>query len=309
MKLSTLSICAMLTLARNVAFAQDANVGTTSITDTCTKGYANSKIDPVRDKIYIVGSQLTDDMLKDKSKPNAIEKEALRVYVDAEVACAKSLYAIAFKDNEQMRLAQDIQAKKRIEAETRPLINGKITYAEYNRRQDQKLKDAEERMKEAGFDHRYENYVEAWLSPNKSAYPSGSPWWGFYNYAIATAKDVDRGKISEEEAAKLIEDKRLKVNEEIAASAAPKVTTLNCPVHGPAGEQGDIPIAIDYTNMKVNGRKADFYENSIRWSIPSTDGSSDTDFTLNRLSGFINVGSDQFPSLMSGYCAPATKKF
>lgn len=309
-----LSICAMLALVQSSAFAQDASVGTTSIMDTCAEEYASSKIDPVRNKIAILGSPVTDDMLKNKSKPSAEEKKTLRAYMVAEISCTKSLNAIVFKDNEKMRLAKDGQVKKNVEVNIKPLIDEKIAYAEYNKHAEQAFKRGKEAAKkvlmEAGIDsHWYENHFEAQFGSGKSAYPPSSPWWGFYNYAIAIAKDMDSGKIAYEEGNKLINDRLAKVNQVIADGAARTVVTLNCLVHGPNGEQVEIPMTIDYTNMKVDGYKADFNVNLIRWSIPSTDGSSDTYYALNRLSGFLNVGNNQLPSFMTGYCSPAQRQF
>jgi len=157
--------------------------------------------------------------------------------------------------------------------------------------------------------NRYQKQIESWLDPFKSSYTADSPWWGFYSYAIAEAKDVDSGKISEQEAAKMIDERRLKLNQEIASTSVPKLATLNCLLVSGNGEQNEIGLTIDYTNMQVNGYKAEFHENVIRWSIPATNGSTKFYESLNRLSGFYNSGSDQFPSLWTGHCAPATKQF
>jgi hypothetical protein len=94
---------------------------------------------------------------------------------------------------------------------------------------------------------------------------------------------------------------------------APKVLTLNCTME--ASEIGGIslpafdqPLTIDFTNNTVNGNKAEFYENEIRWTYQTTSGSN-FNAKLNRLSGSYSYGNDQFPILRTGHCAPATRQF
>ena len=154
----------------------------------------------------------------------------------------------------------------------------------------------------------FELSVWMWLDPLKPNWPAASPWWGFYNYAIAIAKNVDSGKISDEAGRKLIEERRLALNQELAAAAAPKVVTLNCALSGPDGKPVERAIMIDYSNLKVSGYPANFYENEIRWSY-KTGAGANVNNTLNRLSGFLQIGDEEFPALITGRCVPGVKQF
>jgi hypothetical protein len=288
--------------------------------DACLKEFANSKLDLLRGKIPFWMESPTDEMCKNDNKPSAKEREALRTYLNASITCGKFMipdqFAIIHRNlNEKSRREAEFNVSKKYKSEIQPLIDGKITYAEYFKRKTLYLNDF---LKKNGIDpksldtkqsapKRYETYIESWLGQYKSNWPANSPWWGFYYYAIATAKDVDNGKISDQNAAKLIEDKRLKVEQEVAAHSAPKVVTLNCSISG-YGVNGEKALTINYTNMQVNGQKAEFYENDILWTEQSSDGIV-YHCTLNRLSGFINISIDNFPNLITGRCAPATKQF
>ncbi|MBE0619667.1 MAG: hypothetical protein IH605_03670 [Burkholderiales bacterium] len=171
MKLPALFIYAfLLSLTPSAAFAQEADADThfksleqnekeraaaeslMSKLKACKEVYANSNIDPVRDKIAFEGNPATDDMLKNKSKPNTEEKKALRAFIYAEVASEKCLDAIFYRDDENARHALVVERKKEIETNIKPLINGKITYAEYNilqEQRDQRLKEVVEKLVKA----------------------------------------------------------------------------------------------------------------------------------------------------------------
>ena len=105
----------------------------------------------------------------------------------------------------------------------------------------------------------------------------------------------------------MIEERRLKINQELADKATPKLVTLNCSLSLKNGEQHEMAVTLDYTNLTANGNKAEFYENEIRWSYSLSNGNTYHE-TLNRLSGFYNVFTDQFV-LGTGRCVPATKQF
>lgn|GEM_PF-1365825 len=314
----------VLTLVSSISNAQEDNnplksfIMAQGITNetyvACVNEFTNKKLDPVRNKIpfwYLnVG---TDSMRNNTNKPTAQEKEALQAYLNANIVCDALSNADLFPNDEKKQNEKNISQEKSLKKELQPLIDGKITYAEYSLRQDQKIKTD---LKSLGLDpniydpkpvdpKRYQNFIESWLGPYKVNYPENSPWWSLYYYAVGIAKEVDKGKISDENAAKLIEVKRIKVNEEIAALSAPKIVTLNCSVTLSGGERRDMVLAIDYTNLQVNGYKAEFSENIIRWTVPDPVN-PDGHYTLNRLSGFLNIGNYQFSSLISGYCAPAT---
>ena len=98
-----------------------------------------------------------------------------------------------------------------------------------------------------------------------------------------------------------------------ATSSAPKILTLNCILNAINSGSFTIPetqvaLTIDYTNSTVNGYKAQIYENEIRWDSKATDGST-FHVTLNRLSGFIGYGDEEFATIRSGHCTPATRQF
>lgn len=285
----------------------------------CIKEFANHNLDLLRGKMPMWNIWMenpTNEMRSNENKPNAAEKTALRAYLKARYAC-DSLFDLALESDDNARKRADHELKKQLDNEINPLINGKITFAEYARRKDQDEKETNEigakiekelSAKALQIDpKRYENYIESWLAPSKPNYPANSPWWGFYSDAIATAKDVDSGKLSDESAWKLIDERRLKFNQELAALSAPKLVTLNCAMTGKDGRQVEKALTIDYTNTQVNGQKAEFYENEIHWS--TNNGTTNYYFTLNRLSGFLNASSDRFPGVWAGRCAPATKQF
>lgn len=93
--------------------------------DACAKEFANHRLDPLRGKIPIWREEPTDEMRKNENKPNAAEKNALRAYYNAEIACNKSFSA------DQVSTAN---SRHTADIEINPLRNGKITFAEYIRR-------------------------------------------------------------------------------------------------------------------------------------------------------------------------------
>ena len=283
----------------------------------CVNEFANKKLDPIRSKIpFWLLNGATDAMQKNFNIPTKEEKIALKAYLNASITCDTLTTADILKNDEKKQHETNLRKVESLKEELQPLIDGKITYAEYLRRQDKK---GEKALKSMGFDpneftqkpidpKRYQNFVESWLGQYKANYPANSPWWTLYYYAIGIAKDVDKGKMSDENAAKLIEEKRLKVNQEMAALTAPKVVNLNCSVTSSGGSQNEIALTIDYTNMQVNGFKAEFYENEIRWTVPDPVN-PDSHFTLNRLSGFVSGGTYQSSNLVTGHCTQATRQF
>jgi hypothetical protein len=285
----------------------------------CAKVFANKKIDPLRGKIPIWGDYTfaeIDKMQKNENRPTASEIKALRVFINASLACNKEkfeeTYAQYNKADGKADSEANMRRRKTVEEETNnkfnrfleatlmPLARGEITYADYMRRRSMLMAALAETANDS---NTFQTYIESWLGPMREKFPADSPWQGFYNYAISVAKDVDSLKISKEEGNKLIEDRRLKINQEIASASSPKVTTLNCTLILNNGQRSDIPLTLDYTNSTVNGFKAQIQETDIYWS------SGEYRNSLNRLSGFINITSEKLHNPLSGKCVHAEKKF
>jgi len=278
----------------------------------CDKVYSDKKLDPLRGKMPTDGAGVwTDEMSKNDLKPNAEEKSALRAYLQAEIACQRLINAYIFENDEITRRTADRDAEALFTKRISPLKSGKITYAEYFRRIDQAgQKWLTKYQKEHGIDpQRYEHAIESWLAPFKSNYAANSPWWGFYSDAIATAKDVDGGKISEATGQKLIDDRRLKFNQELADSSAQKLTNLNCVINSDTMQQREFALEIDYDNKKVNGRNAEFYDNEIRWYLRTDSDGIKIFNVLNRLSGFLSFQTDQARVMGAARCTIAVKQF
>lgn len=85
---------------------------------------------------------------------------------------------------------------------------------------------------------------------------------------------------------------------------ASKLVTLNCSLKPRFGDRMDIGITIDYVNMKVNGYEAKFYESEIRWT-----NQRKFNHTLNRLTGFMVISTNERTNILTGYCLQKKKMF
>lgn len=281
---------------------------TEATTSACSRGYAAPVLAPLRGKMPMtVLSNPTAEMRADEIVPTAKERAALPAYFAAESACSRLWVADFLREaGSTQQLPKPVG---RFEEELL-LQGGKISYAEYFRRRDRRVEaGVEDAMKTHGLtNHAFQDWVETWLTPFKPNYSTDSPWWNFYNFAIERARDADAGKISQKEAQDLIESRRLKVNEEMAAQTAASLVNLNCEMTAGPGQTRDMALVMDYPNKQVNRFPATFTETTVTWSSGSA-GNGTYNYQLNRLSGFLNVGTEQFPALSTGRCAPAKRKF
>lgn len=252
-------------------------------------------------------SNPTAEMRANEIVPTAKERAALPAYFSAESGCSRLWVADFLRESGN---TQSLPKPLGPFEEERLLQGGKISYAEYFRRRDMRVEaGVEDAMKAHGLtNHAYQDAVEGWLAPFKTNYFADSPWWTFYSFALEKARDADAGKISQKEAQDLIESRRLKVNEEMAAQTAASLVSLNCEMTAGPGQTRDMALVMDYSNKQVNRFPATFTETTVTWSTGSA-GSGTYNYQLNRLSGFLNVGTEQFPVLSTGRCAPAKRKF
>jgi hypothetical protein len=281
---------------------------TETTTTACSNDFAAAALVPLRGKMPMaIPISPTDEMRSEEMVPTAKERSALPAYFAAVRACSRLLVADLLGTPAG---TQPLQKSLVLSEDERLLHGGRISYAEYFRRQDRHNKAmAEEFAKAQGLErHAYQDAVEAWLAPSKSNYPTDSLWWTFYSFAIERAREVDSGKISQEVAQNLIEVQRLKVNEQMAAQTAASMVSLNCEMTAGSNQAADIPLVLDYSSKQVNGYTATFGETTVSWSV-GPSGNGPYNYQLNRFSGFLSIGNAQFPRLATGHCTPAKKKF
>lgn len=86
----------------------------------------------------------------------------------------------------------------------------------------------------------------------------------------------------------------------------PKIVRLVCSLTNSKGDRSDDIFELDYVNRTVNGHSALFTDNGVEW----TEIGGDTEFHifLNRYSGSVQIGTKNFPSLLSGQCSPAVER-
>ena len=276
--------------------------------DSCASAYAVKSLTPLRGKMPMgFADKPTAEMRANEKVPSSAERAAFAAYLTAQDNCN----AMAGADMDRF-LGKVPDEPKRLEPddEFKQLQAGKMTYGEYFRISDRTSEArAAKALKFMEQDsHSYQNFIEAWLAPSKVTYPQGSPWWDFYRYSIATAKDVDAGKLAQAEGQNLIEARRLKLNSELAGQSTEGQATLNCNISDGDKLRVERAILLDYGRKQVNGLPALFSDTVITWDSDATGGGK-LHNNLNRLSGFISVGSTEYPVMFSGYCAPAKKQF
>lgn len=83
---------------------------------------------------------------------------------------------------------------------------------------------------------------------------------------------------------------------------------LICRVADNRGQsQSDFPVKLDYTNRTANGYPANITDAEVMWKFEGKKGTQYT-VVLNRYSGSIAIGTDEFPDLGSGKCYRATER-
>lgn len=302
-----------LTVALSFAHGESSNgakKGYLKAQKTCLRFYSSSDIDPIRDVVIFPGGSIKTPppILENDRVPTASEVVALKALFIAALSCDNA-YFNSLKDSAKKR-GPDLQ--RVFESADRRdlglLISGDITIAEFNQ---QKIEEGEAAERALKFDvdskDWFEEKIGKWLDPEKTKYTSESPWWVFYNYALSTAKEVDANNVLPGVADVLIERKRIEVNRELVAAATPKPLTLNCSVNGPNGAEIQIPVVVDYAGLSVNGWPAKFFPNSINWDVKNTAGVYH--WNLNRLSGYLSIGTDEVPFVSGGMCSAAKPKF
>lgn len=306
---NTLSLIVFLGLAIAACFSALAEGVSKETIAACSREYASSKLDPLRGKLDVSwGESVTDDMRANQRKPTPSERVALAAYLDALAACHRYQSIERFPTDFRKQKESEEQLKNWQFQDLGDLKAGKISYAEYFRRQDKKLEDFKQSFNEAQSKRQYQTEMENWLDAGKSKYGNFKPFWSFYEFAIETSKKVDQKLIPKETGEKAIEERRLQFNKEWAEENAPKPVLLNCSFDGTNGFHMDRPMNIDFAKNQVNGYSAQISESEIRVRLPSKNG-DDVLLTINRLSGYGTMGSEKFPMLVSGYCRPASKQF
>ena len=276
--------------------------------DSCASAYTVKSLTPLRGKMPMgFAEKPTAEMRANDKVPSPSERTAFAAYLAARDKCN----AMASADTDRfLGKVPDASTRREPDDEFKQLQAGKLTYSEYFRISD---RTSETRVAKAvkfmeQDTHSYQNFIEAWLAPSKAMYPQGSPWWDFYRYSIATAMDVDAGKLAQAEGQGLIEARRLKLNAELTGQPAESQATLNCNVSDGDKLRVERAILLDYGRKQVNGLPALFSDTGITWDSDATGGGK-LHHNLNRLSGFISVGSTEYPVMFSGYCTPAKKQF
>lgn len=275
----------------------------------CLRAYANPALGPLRGKMPMdIDAEPSGEMLLNKSVPTANERMALPAYLIAERYCARLFLAdISNKPLDTQAPTKNIAPDEEFEL----LQTGKISYAEYFQLAHLRIQGLIGKLPNnpTSASHAYEGYIDGWLTPSKSQYPEGSPWWDFYNYSITTAREVDSGKIAQNEGQRLIEAHRLKFNDELAAQTKTIASaTLNCSITDSQNANRDTPVTLDYSRKLANNYHAEFSDTWITWTSTAADG-VEYHNALNRLSGSLSVGTSQYPALLAGHCAPAKQQF
>ena len=210
---------------------------------------------------------------------------------------------------EELRLIESLSQEKRTLWSN---TMSSVTAAEEKREMtfDQAERRLKQKLRELAGTAPYENNVRSWLAPFIEKNPGNPDIAAFYEEAIATARNVDAGRLAPQTANKIIEEKRIRLNRQLAAKgmhsvtadAAPDILELNCTVTLPDGRQRTSLLTIDYVNATVNGSKAAFDEKEIRWTQTESVGTTELHQTLNRTSGFYSIGTGEFTGLWTGHC-------
>ena len=284
----------------------------------CTQAFSDSELLSLFEKVPIPeDGPITESMLNLDRRPTAKEKAALHVYYVAHKNCLNAwsnailhfqLYIGAtINEVDDMKKAHQKSNEHELN-NTHLLAEGKLTFAEYNSKENQRREDARVEGKK-GYElmllrKNYQANIKAWLDPFKSVNAKNLPWQEFYKEAIEIAQEVKNGKIEPQIADKMIEDKRLALNQSMDKA---KRVTLNCTsmkMSSSNKQLPDSPVTIDFTKSTVNGVSATINEDTISWATSTKEI-----IIINRLSGFISIGTDQFPALITGHCAPAQRQF
>lgn len=232
--------------------AKDLGVTQETI-DSCASAYAAESLSPLRGRMPMgFAAKPTTEMRATERVPSVAERAAFPAYLDARVRC--NIMAGADMDR-ILGKVPDVTTRQEPDDEFKQLQAGKLTYGEYfrisDRNSDARTAKVLKYMEQDS--HSYQIVVEAWLAPGKSSYPQGSPWWDFYKYSIATARDVDAGKLAQADGQMLIEARRLKLNSELAGPSAENQATLNCNVSDGDKLRVEQAILLDYSRKQVNG--------------------------------------------------------
>jgi hypothetical protein len=269
----------------------------------CRSYNAHPKLDAIRSRIPFDGNEPTKVMRTYEKKPNAAERAALEVYKEVQLACAAELAKAESptdaKAQDEIIAAYKLWIAERVD----PLLTGRITFAEYLRREDKRNADAKAAFKRA---NSFRAETERWLGGGSPDARSSSFWPEFTRDALAIAERVDSGLIPREEGSRLLEERRHRFNNDLATASQ---VTLNCAYQGSDGRRMDGPVVIDYMRQQVNGFSAQFSDTMIQWETSSSDGRIKYTNTLNRLSGFTSIGSGEFPTLFTGQCSTAKRQF
>jgi hypothetical protein len=271
-------------------------------TPECEFVKTDKRLDPIRDKVPLSFSEEpTQFMLENDAKPTITEQRALRAWAEDNESCLNAEIKQLTKQGVDLSHTSKTPHQK-INADLKLFEQGKISYREYFIREDIAMK----RIMDAYYRKWHKDEIQKSLAESSKAWPSDSPYWTYYTYAMQVAQDMGDGKISRDSADQLIEAKRKEVNAQVAALSAPKTAILNCAFHFDGGPDFERPFTINYTNGTVNGFKANFTETEIRWESTSKDGIA-MRFVLNRTSGTMYT-SDQ-NTFIQAHCAPAVKQF
>lgn len=280
----------------------NANADDTKWTPECEFLKTDIRLAPIRDKIAVsIGEDETPAMLENDAKPTPLEQRALHAWREDIEKCLDAEMKQLTQQGVNLNKTNKSPARKP-DPDVKLLEQGKLSYREYFLRVDA----AKKRILDSYYRNRHKDEIQRALTESSKSWPSDSPYWAYYTYAMQVAQDMGDGKISQDTADRLIEKKRQETIDRIAALTAPKTALLNCVFHVDGNPDFERPYTIDYTNTTVNGFKANFSETEIRWESTSKDGTA-MRYVLNRTSGTMYAGDQQY--VIQGHCSPAVKQF
>lgn len=292
----------LLILTALLATAPIAGAATLgSVGSDCEKGLSDPALDPLRSRMPIgLTAETTDDMRRHRRKVTMSERTALAKLREINLGCADALAAVSFPDNQSQRDLMNSMYQKRLDESLQPLMDGRITFAEYLDREALATAELNAQIRAQRL---FTKDVQEWLAGLGPGFAGVHLWDELVAAALAIAANVDGGRLGFDEGRKQIESAyvRFKANLE-----AQKVT-LSCVLAAPNGFRGETPVVIDYARSQVNGLAARVTENIISWQQQA--GNYLYNYSINRLTGTVNVSAGDFPQLFTGPCTIASRKF